>query len=147
MSRAPTRDTEQKRAIRRVLEESGRPMSTTEVLAAARHTVPSLGIATVYRSLRRLQEENVLRRVDLPGEVSRYEVSTGRHHHHFTCGECRRVFEVQSCPGDLAHLAPPGFITERHEVILYGRCRECDSGRRVRGRGTGKRRGKDNRRR
>lgn len=134
MSASRTRDTEQKRAIRRALEESGRPMSTTEVLAAARHTVPGLGVATVYRTLRRLQDENVLRKVDLPGEVSRYEVSTGRHHHHFTCVECHRVFEVQSCPGDLAHLAPPGFITERHEVILYGRCRECKSRRRGRAR-------------
>ena len=27
--------------------------------------------------------------------------------------------------GDLAALAPPGFAVEDHDLILYGRCKEC----------------------
>jgi Fur family ferric uptake transcriptional regulator len=49
----------------------------------------------------------------------------GRHHHHFQCTRCQRVFDVDACPGDLSGLAPPGFAVEDHDLTLYGRCKEC----------------------
>ncbi|MFB3855433.1 MAG: Fur family transcriptional regulator [Vicinamibacterales bacterium] len=119
------RDTAQRRAIRKALEDGGRPLSRTEILAAARRVVPRLGIATVYRTLKNLEAEGLVRPVDLPGNVPRYEVSAKHHHHHFHCAGCGRVFEVDSCPGDLAHMAPRGFVVEDHDVILYGRCPDC----------------------
>jgi hypothetical protein len=61
----------------------------------------------------------------LPGEVARYELAGGGHHHHFQCLSCQRVFEVEACPGNLASLAPPGFTVEDHDLTLYGRCNEC----------------------
>lgn len=126
--RAPersSRDTSQRRAIREAVEEAGRPLSAVEILAAARGTVPGLGIATVYRAVRRMQEEGALRQVDLPGDAPRYESSDKDHHHHFHCRSCARVYEVEACPGELAMPAPPGFEVEDHEVILYGRCPAC----------------------
>ena len=65
------------------------------------------------------------RRLDLPGEASRYEVSGKEHHHHFHCRACGKVFEVFGCLGGYTNLVPEGFQLESHEVILYGRCREC----------------------
>jgi len=125
MSAAPLRDTAQRRAIRKALEDGGRPLSRAEILTAARRAVPRLGIATVYRTLKGLEAEGLVRSVDIPGNVPRYEVSAKHHHHHFHCAGCSRVFEVDSCPGDMAHMAPRGFVTEGHEVILYGRCPDC----------------------
>jgi len=125
MIRKPSRDTAQRRAIRQVLVDLGRPLSTAEILRAAQRTVPGLGLATVYRTVRSLQVEGVLQQVDLPGDVPRYEITTPRHHHHFQCTRCGRVFEVDACPGNLAHMVPRGFVADNHEVILYGRCRDC----------------------
>lgn len=120
-----SRDTSQRRAIRQAVENAGRPLSATEILAAARGAVPGLGIATVYRAVRRMQEEGALRQVDLPGDAPRYEASGKDHHHHFHCRSCARVYEVEACPGEFAMPAPPGFTVEDHEVILYGRCPAC----------------------
>ena len=50
------RSTRQRRAIRRVLLETRRPLSPREILELARKQVPSLGLATVYRILRALVE-------------------------------------------------------------------------------------------
>jgi len=125
MSKRTPRDTAQRRAIRQAIEESGRPLTAAEILHAAKAAVPGLGIATVYRTVRSLRTEGTVRQVDLPGDVPRYEVAAKRHHHHFHCRDCGRVFEVDSCPGNLADLAPRGFVAEHHEVILYGRCPEC----------------------
>lgn len=119
------RATQQRFAIEAVLESAGRPLSPAEVVEGTRGAVGTVGLATVYRNLKRLAEEGVVHPVELPGEATRYEVASSRHHHHFQCLACRRVFDTQGCPGNLQRLAPPGFSVERHEVTLYGRCAAC----------------------
>ena len=47
-----TRNTLQLTAIQGALEAAGRPLSPEEVLKDAKKKVPSLGIATVYRTLK-----------------------------------------------------------------------------------------------
>jgi len=87
--------------------------------------VESLGIATVYRNLRTLQDSGWLEAVELPGEPARYEVAGKGHHHHFHCRDCDRVYEVDGCPGNLDEVTPQGFQLENHEFVLYGLCDTC----------------------
>lgn len=122
------RHTKQRAAIRDAIASASRPLLPQEILDVAHGQVPGLGIATVYRNLKALVEEGVLRVVDLPGQNPRYELAAHAHHHHFQCRHCHRVFDVHACPGDLAALAPAGFLVEDHEITLYGRCRECAPG-------------------
>lgn len=122
------RATRQREAIQAVLESAGRPLSPTEVLEGTRGLVAAVGLATVYRNLKRLADEGTVQAVNLPGEATRYEVAPAPHHHHAQCVECRRVFDTDGCPGNLQRLAPPGFSVERHEVTLYGRCAACVPG-------------------
>lgn len=119
------RNTKQRRAIRDVFLEAKRPLSPEEVCTMAQEKVEGLGIATVYRTIRTLLDEAWLAPVDLPGEASRYEVSGKEHHHHFHCRACGKVFEVFGCLGGYTNLAPEGFQLDSHEVILYGKCRDC----------------------
>ncbi|MFP4146024.1 MAG: Fur family transcriptional regulator [Phycisphaeraceae bacterium] len=120
-----TRDTPQRRAIRRAVESAGRPLSPQEILTAARREHGSLGLATVYRTVKSGVEAGWLQPVELPGEPLHYELAGKRHHHHFSCRGCGRVFDVPGCPGDLDRLAPPGFELESHDLVLYGRCVRC----------------------
>lgn len=119
------RATRQREAIRSVIESSHRPLSPREVLEAARVAVRALGMATVYRNLKRLVEEKALQVINLPGDSPRYEMRKAVHHHHFQCTSCRRVYDIPGCPGNLRRLAPRGFTVERHDVTLYGRCSRC----------------------
>ena len=119
------RDTRQRRAIRRVIEEVGRPLSPQEVLKIAQTYMPSLGIATVYRTLKGLVEEGWLVQVELPGESPRYETATKAHHHHFQCRKCSQVYEIEGCPQDVDPLTPADFLLEGHYMMLYGLCAAC----------------------
>jgi len=119
------RNTRQRSAIRDAIALADRPLLPQEVLEAAQHDVPGLGIATVYRNLKVLVEEGELQAVNLPGENPRFEVVGHQHHHHFQCRQCQRVFDVHACPGDLSRMAPQGFTVEDHDVTLYGRCKDC----------------------
>jgi Fur family transcriptional regulator, ferric uptake regulator len=119
------RNTRQRTAIRDAIAKAARPLLPQEILLAAETDAPGLSIATVYRNVRTLLDEGELKSVMLPGEVARYELAGGGHHHHFQCLSCQRVFEVEACPGNLASLAPPGFTVEDHDLTLYGQCNEC----------------------
>ena len=119
------RNTNQKTAIKRVFEVDDRPLSPQEVLDAAKKYVPGIGIATVYRSLKSFQEEGYLTSVALPDGPPRYELAGKAHHHHFHCRHCGKVFEIHACAGDMTAITPQGFKLEDHEILLYGKCKEC----------------------
>ena len=122
------RTTRQKTAIQAAIESAQRPLSAQEILEQASLQVTQLGIATVYRNLKSLVLEEKVHVVTLPGENPRYESNTAaNHHHHFQCTTCQRVFDVHDCPGDLKRMAPQGFVVERHELTLYGRCADCNA--------------------
>jgi Fur family transcriptional regulator, ferric uptake regulator len=121
------RNTKQRDAIRRVIKEAGRPLSAAEVLTAAGVYAPGLGMATVYRTLGALLDEGFAVAVPIPGGPPRYESrdAAARHHHHFHCDGCGRVFDVPGCPRGLDELAPPGFKVNGHDLLLLGQCSAC----------------------
>ncbi len=119
------RDTRQKRAIRAVLERAERPLTPEEILAAAQHASEGLGIATVYRTVKALVDEEWLAAVEVPGRPTLYERSGKLHHHHFVCDVCARVYEIEGC--DVTATLPRGFRARDHDVTLYGICRACST--------------------
>lgn len=121
------RTTAQRKAIHQVLEDSGRPLSPPEIFNAARSLAPGLGMATVYRTIKRLLDDGNISQVELPGEAPRYERSGMRHHHHFRCNNCNKVFDLFGCETSFGDYTPKGFALEGHEVYLFGRCEACVS--------------------
>lgn len=119
------RDTAQRRAIRRALEEAGRPLGALEVLKSSKRYAPRLGLATVYRTIKSLAGEGAVSTVELPGEPPRYEAAGKGHHHHFLCARCGKVYELGGCLGGLKSLLPRGFRMSSHELLLHGRCPAC----------------------
>ena len=125
MSKPKQRLTRQRAAIGRVIQVANHPLSPREVLEQAHKAAGAVGLATVYRNLKLLVAQGVVKVIELPGENPRYESAKSAHHHHFQCTSCRRIYDVAGCPGNLRRLAPRGFTVEAHDVTLYGRCSEC----------------------
>ncbi|MEM6885816.1 MAG: transcriptional repressor [Verrucomicrobiota bacterium] len=121
----PARNTRQKAAIHEVITHAEHPLTAQEVEALANEIVPGIGIATVYRALKRLQDEAVVQVVELPGKSPHYELANKEHHHHFVCSECGQVFDLIGCSGNVEALAPQGFQVDKHEITLFGRCNHC----------------------
>lgn len=121
------RMTKQKKAILAAMHKAQRPLTPQEVLLKAQTQVPALGIATVYRNLKQLMEDDCIRSVELPAQAARYEVvhHGHEHHHHFLCSQCGRAFDVHGCMEDFVNLVPPGFKVQDHDITLYGLCADC----------------------
>ena len=121
------RDTSQQRAIRDAIETSGRPLSIQEMSELAAEEVPGIGLRTIYRVVNRLLKDGIIAPVPLPGQPDRYELAdaAARHHHHFHCISCDRMFDIDGCPGRMERMVPDGFVLDGHEITLSGWCAEC----------------------
>jgi Fur family transcriptional regulator, ferric uptake regulator len=122
-----TRSTTQREAIWGVLDAAVGPLLPEEILTVARRRCRSLGLATVYRALQRLEDEGRAARVTSGNGRVRFEVARG-HHHHFECRDCERVYDVPGClrsPRSLERTLPAGFRLEAHDVRMQGVCADC----------------------
>lgn len=123
------RQTKQRQVIEATLKQANRPILPKELLSKAQESLPQLGIATVFRTLKKMVEEKQAKVVCLPGDSPRYERADLAHHHHFKCSDCDNVFEINGCPGHFDQLLPQGFQLTDHELTLFGRCADCSISR------------------
>ncbi|MFW5652557.1 MAG: Fur family transcriptional regulator [Planctomycetota bacterium] len=123
------RRTEQRNAILAVIRRASGPLTVNEIHQAAVTFAPGLGKATVYRTIRLLEEEHLLQTVVLSDGQSRYERADLDEHSHFHCRVCDRVFDVSAPPPEpepVQRSIPDGFKVDRSEMNLYGVCSTCD---------------------
>lgn len=122
-----TRNTKQFETIRSLMVNAGRPLCIDEVMIAALKVLDSIGLRTIYRAIRRMEESGEITSIKLPGRADRYELSciASNHHHHFHCTACDRLFDIHGCPAGLSDLLPKGFQMANHDILLTGKCDTC----------------------
>ena len=119
--------TGQRRAILDFFLRSDRHLSQEEIYAALRGK--GIGRATVFRTLKTLQECGLVAAVVGSDGTPRFEINLERpHHDHLICIECGRIQEVlwpelekiqeETCRG-------AGFTPEWHRHEIFGQCRNC----------------------
>lgn len=118
--RKPFRDTRQRNAIMKALKEAGRPLGPKEILQLASREVPNLGIATVYRNVKALVENDVIEVVDLPGDAPRYSLKGSVTNHLFICEKTDSVFNLDVNAEGFDPKLPEGFRARDYRVIYYG---------------------------
>lgn len=119
--------TQRRSSILQVLDDLGRPVTAQELLEVASTKSPGLGLATVYRALKRLVEVGDVQKIEVAGVAPHYERKRDKHHHFFVCEDCRKMFDLEGCPGGFKKLLPEGFKMHTHEVVIYGACPDCGS--------------------
>ena len=122
-----TRNTKQFETIRSIITNAGRPLSIDEMQKSALEELDSIGLRTVYRAVRRMEEMDEIQSIKVQGRADRYELSciASSHHHHFHCTACDRLFDIHGCPGGLSDLLPKGFQMANHDILLTGTCDTC----------------------
>ena len=118
--------TGQRRVIARVLSEAGDHPDVEELYRRATALDSRISIATVYRTVRLLEEKGILERRDFGGGRARYEPSEHGHHHHLIDIDTGRVIEFEDAEHERvlqAIAARLGFDLVSHRLELYGRWR------------------------
>ncbi len=93
--------------------------------------VPEVGRATVFRTMKLLQDLNLVCRVLMENGALHYRLSARGHHHHLVCRSCGRVEDFATC--DVSSLveqlsASTDYLIEGHWLEVYGRCEGCRPG-------------------
>lgn len=105
------------------------PHADTEtIIGAVRACLPDVSRQAVYDILHALTDVSLLRRVQPPGSVARYETRVGDNHHHMVCRSCGAIEDVDCVIGAAPCLSVSdtnGFKLDGAEVIYWGRCPGC----------------------
>lgn len=89
----------------------------------------NIGIATVYRNLRRMANSGSIKRISGLEEAEHFDHNTHTHYH-FLCKMCNKVFDID------AKVAPEiientqketGFIIDSYDIVFHGICKECQT--------------------
>jgi Fur family ferric uptake transcriptional regulator len=88
--------TEQRRIISRVLSEAQDHPDVESIYRRASSIDPKISIATVYRTMRLLEDANVIDRHDFGDGRARYEENRDEHHHHLIDVKSGEVIEFQN---------------------------------------------------
>ncbi|WP_019605973.1 transcriptional repressor [Teredinibacter turnerae] len=101
---AVRRQTRQKHIVELLLQEADGPLLPQEILGEAQRELPTIGIATIFRILKRMVDEGDAKIVHIPGDSPRYEHIGPSNNHHFKCSECGCVSKVNGSPANLGNL-------------------------------------------
>ena len=113
-----------RRAIVSSLVGAGGLQTPETLLGRARAHVRGVSLATVYRTLERLDAAGALKRVTLrSGEVG-YAYCPPGHHEHAVCVRCGRLRALRPCMvSGLPQIE--GFVVTSHVLDFFGLCGDC----------------------
>jgi Fur family ferric uptake transcriptional regulator len=105
-------------------------LSVEELVEKAKQRDPSIGAATVYRTMRILTDAGLASARHFEGGQTRYEAALDRHHHdHLICTSCGDIVEfenerIEELQDRVAQ--DHGFTVTHHKLELYGLCARCN---------------------
>ncbi len=131
---ASQRTTKQKQEFKKFLEKNrGIEMTIAEMADALALSGSDMGIATVYRAVRRFEEEGTLvRSVNGSSSKSSYRYvgadSAVRSIHRVFCTSCGRTAELNFRFTDRIENSvsdATGYTVSDHQILFYGLCPDC----------------------
>ena len=99
-------------------------------LIQKQHPDLKTGIATVYRTLSRLEESDMVTSLSFGAQGKKYELGAKDHHDHMICTECGDITEFVDDEIEKRQelIAKEfGFKIEDHSMQIYGICKNCQS--------------------
>ena len=101
---------------------------TNSIIEVVRNDLPDVSHQAVYDVLRAFTDAGLIRHIQPPGSVARYETRIGDNHHHIVCRSCGSIADVDCAVGHAPCLTASddhGFVIDEAEVVYRGLCPDC----------------------
>jgi Fur family transcriptional regulator, peroxide stress response regulator len=122
------RITPQRLAVLKVLAASEGHPSVERIYESVRTQFPTTSIATIYKTVALLKQENEVLEISFPDGSNRYDGNKPYPHPHLICTRCKKIIDPDlSSLEDLSKeiTRETGFQISTHRVDFFGLCREC----------------------
>ena len=119
--------THQRLVLYRALMEMPNHPNPEQVFERVRQELPSISMATVYKTLHLFITTGIIREVSPHHGSLRIEPNASRHHHFF-CLECHAITDLEPSAMDeepLKDSVPYGYRVEQVSMEVRGLCRQC----------------------
>lgn len=119
--------THQRLVLYRALMQMPDHPNPEQVFERVRAELPSISLATVYKTLHLFVETGIIREVSPHHGSLRIEPNTERHHH-FICLQCHAITDLAAGEVDVSPLkdaVPEGFRIAQVSLEVRGLCRLC----------------------
>jgi Fe2+ or Zn2+ uptake regulation protein len=117
-----------RKAVLEIVAESQESLNPTEIYDLARARYSRLGLVTVYRTLEKLEELQLVQRVHRPDNCHAFIAHTEGHEHLLLCQDCGRVAYFSGDElGDLIEdvQEQSGYRIDNHWLQFFGLCDSC----------------------
>ncbi|MFJ5017451.1 Fur family transcriptional regulator [Streptomyces griseoluteus] len=111
---------------------AGDHLAAEAIAAQVRERVGHISVQAVYEALHALTAAGLIRRIEPAGSAARFEGRVGDNHHHAVCRSCGAVADVDCAVGHAPCLTASddrGFVIDEAEVVYWGVCSDCSTGR------------------
>jgi Fur family transcriptional regulator, ferric uptake regulator len=129
MSERGLKTTRQRSLIIDLFFDTGGHLSVEDLWAKVRQSDSKVSVATVYRTMKLLNECGLAHARNFGDGQTRYEAAVGKHHHdHLICTRCGVIVEFENDRIEAMQDAVArrhGFRVTSHKMELYGLCRNC----------------------
>jgi Fe2+ or Zn2+ uptake regulation protein len=124
------RMTHQRRIILQILEKQTGHPTADELYELVREANPNVNLSTIYRTLRWLEEEQLVNAREFREErhQMRFDPALPGEHYHFVCEVCKTVIEFNDEGIDRIAQGfeqTNGAAVKRAVLTLYGLCAHC----------------------
>ena len=107
---------------------------TSSIIGFVREDLADVSHQTVYNALHALSGAGLLRHIQPPGSVARYESRVADNHHHLVCRSCGKIEDVDCAIGAAPCMTASddhGYAIDECEIVFWGLCPGCASGGRT----------------
>jgi Fe2+ or Zn2+ uptake regulation protein len=123
------RCTEQRLEVLNILIEQTKPLTAKEIYNKLETAKISLRLSTIYRTLNILEDNNLVKKLDLNSQESKFELIGEKHHHHLVCVACNEIIDLD-CPLEKFETklySETGYKIADHRIKFYGVCPDCQN--------------------
>lgn len=119
-----------RRAVVETIANSERVLSPLDLFELARARYPRLGLVTVYRTVEKLEELDLIQRVHQPSGCQAFVAAFNGHQHLLICQGCGRVEYFSGEHEKMEALIDAvgegsGYQVREHWLQLFGVCGKC----------------------
>ncbi len=128
LNTAGLRNTNQRGLILDIIRQGKGHLDADEVFRRARIKQPRISLSTVYRTLQKLKQLELVEELHFDETHHHYEIKSPTEHHHLICQECGRVIEFEYPLSRIIKRDVPeakDFEIRNSDIQITGYCSAC----------------------